>query len=85
MKDRALKKNIHYVLLAGLSLVVLSAALYVFLGGVWGKISLGILLALPPLRLVIEVHGFAKTKLYGFMLISLTLILMLFTEFIFLG
>ena len=81
MKDKQLRKYIHYVLLTGLSLVVFFAVLFLIFGGAWGKVSLGVLLCLPPARLLTEIYGFSKTKNYGFALISLILIIMLFLEY----
>ncbi|MDR0291192.1 MAG: hypothetical protein LBI01_00080 [Elusimicrobium sp.] len=78
MKDKKLRVYIYYMLLTGLSFVVFFSVMFLLLGGVWGKLALGTLLYLPPARLVTEIFGFSKTKNYGFALISVILLVMLF-------
>ncbi|MGB2579746.1 putative membrane protein [Elusimicrobium simillimum] len=84
MKDKQLKTYIYYLLLCGLTLVIVLAVLYLIFGGFWGKAAMGVLIMLPPARLVAEIYGFTQTKTYRFAAISAVLLCMIAIEFLFL-
>lgn len=85
MKDKKLRLYVRNVLFAGLSLVVLFAALWLIFGGIFIKLALGTLICLPLMRIITEIYGFTKEGEFRFALISAVMLAALLAEYFFLA
>ncbi|WP_428898305.1 hypothetical protein Dip518_000497 [Parelusimicrobium proximum] len=81
MKDRKVRIYINRVLKIGLAVAAVLCLPGIILGGVWGKIAVGSVLALPLLRLSTEAYGFSKTGKPRYAVLAGMIILIILISF----